>query len=91
MNKTEFVNAVHQKNPNLSKTQVKSVVDSVLETIRETTLKGENIVFVGFGTFSTTETVPREGRNPKTGEKVKIAAKKRVVCKLSPTWATTEK
>ena len=56
-------------------------LDAVFEVITEALVKGDKVPLVGFGTFDISERAAREGRNPRTGEKVEIAARKAVVFK----------
>lgn len=74
MNKTELINAVAAAG--LSKKDAGIAVDAVLASIGDTLAKGESVALLGFGTFSVKERAAREGRNPRTGETVKIAAAK---------------
>lgn len=73
MNKTELIAAVAAKSQ-LTKVDAGKAVDALLETIVETVAKGDDISLVGFGAFKATKRAAREGRNPKTGEKLTIAA-----------------
>lgn len=57
-----------------SKAQAHRIVDAVLDTIIKTLARGEDVAITGFGTFRVAKRAAREGRNPKTGEKIKIAA-----------------
>ncbi|MBR8703671.1 HU family DNA-binding protein [Porphyromonas levii] len=75
MNKTEFIAAIAEKGE-LTKVDAKKAVDAGIEVIREEMLKGEKIAILGFGTFSVSERAAREGVNPQTGKKMKIAARK---------------
>lgn len=63
----------------LTKTQAKSVVEDVLKGIAEAAAKGEEISLNGFGKFKVQDKPAREGRNPSTGEKIKIAASKKLI------------
>ena len=58
----------------LSKASAAKAVDSVFESIAKALAKGEAVRLVGFGTFQTVQRKASEGRNPRTGEKIKIAA-----------------
>jgi len=49
-------------------------VDAVFDTITKTMGRGEEVAISGFGTFRVVKRAAREGRNPKTGEKIQIAA-----------------
>ena len=70
MNKTELVAAM-AKETNLSKKDVEAVLKSFTDVVASELKKGGKIQLVGFGTFEV-----REGRNPQTGETMKIAASK---------------
>lgn len=75
MNKTELIDAVATK-AEATKAATAAIVAATIETITEAIAKGENVQFVGFGTFSVQERAARTGRNPQTGKEMKIAAKK---------------
>ncbi len=73
MNKTELVDAV-AKSSGLTKVDSKKAVDAVFEEITKSLKKGDNVQLIGFGTFKVTDRKARDGRNPQTGETIKIAA-----------------
>ena len=75
MNKTELVAAM-AKETNLSKKDVEAVLKSFTVVVADELKKGGKIQLVGFGTFEVSERAAREGRNPQTGETMKIAAPK---------------
>ena len=75
MNKNELVEMVVEKT-GMTKKDSESAVSAVLEGITDTMVKGEKVQLVGFGTFEVRERKEREGRNPSTGEAIKIAAQK---------------
>ena len=56
------------------KTHAKAAVEAVFDTITKTLSRGEEVAVTGFGTFRVAKRAAREGRNPKTGEKIQIAA-----------------
>ncbi len=60
----------------ITKKEATQVVDCVLDCIKDTLAKGDKVSLIGFGTFSVKERAAREGRNPRTGEKIKIPKKK---------------
>ena len=66
MNKAQFVDKVAKKT-NLTKLQTELVLDAALDVIQKSVSKGEEIKFVGFGTFDRCSRKSRRGRNPKTG------------------------
>ena len=75
MNKTELVEMVAEK-AGMTKKDSENAVAAVLDGITDTMVKGEKVQLVGFGTFEVRERKEREGRNPSTGEAIKIAAQK---------------
>lgn len=75
MNKTELVEIV-SKRTGLTKKDSENAVAAVLDGITDSMAKGEKVQLVGFGTFEVRERKEREGRNPSTGEAIKIAAQK---------------
>ncbi len=75
MNKTELIEKV-AAGAQLSKADAKKALESTLEAIKNALVEGDKIQLIGFGTFSVNERPAREGVNPRTGEKIAIAAKK---------------
>lgn len=75
MNKTELIAAVAEKSE-LTKKDVEKAVSALLDTIVEEVAKGEKIQLVGFGTFERREREARQGCDPRTGNKIQIAASK---------------
>ena len=75
MNKTELVVSIAEKAA-ISKKDAEKALSAFLDTVAEELKKGEKIQLVGFGTFEVSERPEREGRNPRTGETMKIAASK---------------
>jgi DNA-binding protein HU-beta len=75
MSKSEFVDKVAQE-AGLSKKDAAAAVDAVLGTIESTLKGGGDVTFTGFGKFHVAARGAREGRNPRTGESMQIAASK---------------
>ena len=75
MNKAQLIDAIAAEQ-NLAKTQTAQIVDAVFENITKSLAKGEELAVSGFGTFKVSQRKARTGRNPKTGEEIKIAASK---------------
>ena len=75
MNKTELIEKI-AAGAGLSKAEAKKALDATTAAIKEAHVKGYKIHLVGFGTFSVNERPAREGINPATKAKIKIAAKK---------------
>jgi DNA-binding protein HU-beta len=75
MNKTELVKKIAEK-ADLSQVAAKDALDAALDAIQAALQDGESIQLLGFGTFSVTERSERTAKNPRTGEVVKVPAKK---------------
>ncbi len=73
MNKTELVAAVAEQ-AGLSKKDAEAAVKAFTDVVSDALKNGDKIQLVGFGTFEVSERAAREGRNPKTGESMKIEA-----------------
>ncbi len=73
MTKQDFVNQIAQRS-GLSNRDAAKAVDAFLETITDTLKARDTVNFTGFGKFSTSDRAARQGVNPRTGEKVQIAA-----------------
>jgi DNA-binding protein HU-beta len=71
MNKGELIKSVVEKT-NLTKKEVDLILTTILETIVDAVSTGEKVTLVGFGSFEARERKGRQGRNPKTGEKIDI-------------------
>ena len=75
MNRMELVAAIAEKSE-LSKKDAEKALKAFTDVVAEELKKGEQIQLVGFGTFKVSERAAREGRNPQTGETMKIEASK---------------
>ncbi len=75
MNKTELVAAVAEQ-AGLSKKDAEAAVKAFTDVVAAELKKGEKVQLVGFGTFEVSERAARDGRNPRTGESMPIAASK---------------
>ena len=73
MNKGELVDAIAIK-ANITKKEADAVLTATLEIIVDAIASGEKVTLVGFGSFEKRDRQAREGRNPKTGETMTIAA-----------------
>lgn len=81
MNKLELVSAIAEK-AGITKVDAKKALDAMMDVTKEELNNGGKIALVGFGTMSVSERPARQGRNPKTGKTINIAAKK--VVKFRP-------
>ena len=72
MTKKEFISLVSEK-AGLTKKDTEVALEATLETITELLKNGDDINFIGFGSFSTAKRAARDGVNPSTGEKIRIA------------------
>ena len=80
MNKTELEATVCEKT-NISRDVVGDIVDSVIETICATLKSGNSVKLTGFATISAKDCAARMGKNPKTGEVIKIDERRKVTIK----------
>lgn len=75
MTKSELIERIAAKQPQLSIKDIELAVKTVLEHMSQTLASGERIEIRGFGSFSLHYREPRQGRNPKTGDTVELAGK----------------
>lgn len=75
MNKTDLINAVADK-ADISKADAGRAIDAFFEVVGKALKKKDKVALVGFGTFLVRERAARTGRNPKTGDPLKIKASK---------------
>lgn len=75
MNKADFIGAVADL-AELSKADTTRAVDAFVECVKKALKKGDSVTLVGFGTFQVRKRAARTGRNPRTGENIKIKASK---------------
>jgi nucleoid DNA-binding protein len=75
MTKKDLIEVVAKK-ANLTNKAARDAVQTMLNTIRDSMKRGEKVVLTGFGTFSIRSRQQRVGRNPKTGDKITLAARK---------------
>lgn len=73
MNKKELIDAISSK-AGLTKKDAQAALGAFTETVTETLAKKDTVALSGFGTFSTSQRAARDGMNPSTGTKIKIAA-----------------
>jgi DNA-binding protein HU-beta len=88
MNKAELI-AKLADDAAITKTQANAALDSFVESVTKALKKGDKVTLVGFGTFSVSKRAARNGRNPQTGEVIKIKAKK--VARFKPGKELSEK
>lgn len=87
MNKNELVAAVADR-CGMSKADVSKAIDATLDTITDALKQNDDVRLVGFGTYSVSSRSATEGRNPRTGEPIKIPARK--MAKFKPGKALSE-
>jgi len=75
MNKAELIAKISEDSE-VPKSQVNAVLGSFVDTVTKTLKSGDKVTLVGFGTFTVSKRLARNGRNPQTGEIIKIKAKK---------------
>jgi len=87
MNKAELIDAM-AADAGLTKADAKKALDSFIKTTGDALAKGDRVALVGFGSFSVATRAARTGRNPQTGQELKIAAKKVVKFKAGSELAS---
>ena len=90
MNKTDLINKIAES-AKITKVTAGKVVQSLQTSISDALQEGENVVLLGFGTFSVKERAARIGRNPQTGKEIQIQAKKVVKFKVGKKMADSMK
>ena len=76
MTKSDLIERVALRVPHISKKDTETVVNTIFDSMTESLKKGDRIEIRGFGSFQVKIREAREGRNPKTGEEVRIPAKR---------------
>ncbi len=85
MNKTDLINCVVEQT-GMMKKDCEKLVTAFTDSISDTLAKGEKVQIAGFGTFEVRQRAERDGRNPLTGEAIKIAAGKVPAFKAGKTF-----
>lgn len=75
MNKAELISKIAE-DAGITKVQATAALTSFMGSVTKTLKSGKKLILVGFGTFSVSKRAARTGRNPQTGAKIKIKAKK---------------
>ena len=73
MNKSELIETVSAE-ADISQAATERAINSMIDAITKAVTKGDRVTLVGFGTFYSSKRAARVGKNPRTGEKIKIAA-----------------
>ena len=87
MNKADLINEVSDVVS--SKREARAAVDCIFSSITKALKKNDTVSLIGFGTFRVSKRKARKGRNPQTGEEIKIKASKTVGFKPAPTLKST--
>ncbi len=75
MNKAELISKISD-DVNITRGQANAALDSFVNAVTQSLKEGDKVTLVGFGTFSVSKRQARNGRNPQTGQTIKIKAKK---------------
>ena len=75
MTRSELIENIAKKNPNLLVSEIERIVNIIFNNITSALAKGDRVEFRGFGVFSIHKREPRVAQNPRTGEKVKIGSR----------------
>ena len=78
MTKSELIKKLVAKFPNLKEREIENILNLLLKEISASLVNGDRVELRGFGAFSIRQREPRLARNPRTGEKVKVAARKAI-------------
>jgi len=78
MNTADLADRLAASDPNLTKAQAKTLVDTLLAGVRDALVAGDEVNLPGFGKFKVQAKPARTGRNPSTGAAIQIAASKKV-------------
>jgi integration host factor subunit alpha len=89
MTKADIIERVYENLGGFSKKESAEIVEMVFETIKETLERGEKIKISGFGNFVVRQKQERTGRNPQTGEEIKIAPRRVLTFKPSQVLKNT--
>jgi DNA-binding protein HU-beta len=81
MNRTELIGAIAES-AGITKAQADKALRATMDNIQNTVASGNSLSLIGFGTFSSSARAARQGKNPRTGEPISIAARK--VARFSP-------
>ncbi|MEW6443289.1 MAG: integration host factor subunit beta [bacterium] len=76
MTKSELINRISERLPYLTRKDAEIIVNTIFDSMVEALVSGSRIEIRGFGSFKVKHRGDREGRNPKTGETVRIPAKR---------------
>lgn len=76
MNKSNLIQAVATRLPTLAAKDVEIIVNTIFDSMTESLAKGNRIEIRGFGSFEVRQRNPRQGRNPKTGQKVQVGERR---------------
>lgn len=83
LTKARLVRQVYDSRPGLTKTQATDAVENFLDLVKESLIKGEDLLLSGFGKFNVKDKRARRGRNPQTGDELILGARRVVTFKPS--------
>jgi integration host factor subunit alpha len=86
MTKADLARVVYERHGGISNKEASTLVDLILDFIKQGLKQGDRVQISGFGTFLVREKKQRKGRNPQTGEEMTIQSRKSVVFRPSKTF-----
>ena len=91
MIKSELVQMLATENPHLFQRDIENIVNAILDEVGDAMARGDRVELRGFGAFSVKNRPARVGRNPRTGEQVKVPARRVVRFSASTTLSSALK
>lgn len=83
LTKANLIQVVYKNHPSLTKTQAAGLVEEFIVLVKDSLIKGEDLLLSGFGKFNVKDKGPRRGRNPQTGDELILDARRVVTFKPS--------
>jgi integration host factor subunit alpha len=83
MNRSQLTEVIYRRHGGISRREASELVNLILDRIKDRLLEGEGVEISGFGTFRIRRKQSRKGRNPRTGEKLVISARRALVFRPS--------
>jgi integration host factor subunit alpha len=83
MTKADLARAIYERHGGLTMQEARRLVDTIFDVVRDKLISGQSVRIVGFGTLEVIERKPRRGRNPTTGEEIRLESHRALVFRPS--------